>query len=124
MTPERLEELLRTRPSDVRTYNRELPDLAMRRSPVLAGGLRFGWAAAVLVVGLVVVIGASSFGPWQHGPSAAKPSAACATAASMASWRRACNSCGLLWSPPGRNVKAISSPSFKEKLVSMRMLLL
>ena len=80
MTPERLEELLRTRPSDQRTYNRELPDLAMRRAPVRASGLRFGWAAAVLVVGVVAVVGATSFGPWKHGPSAAAPSAS-ATAA-------------------------------------------
>ena len=76
MTPERLEELLRTRPSDQRTYNREFPDLAMGRTPVRASGLPFGWAAAVLVVGLVAVVGASMFGPWQHGPSAAEPSAA------------------------------------------------
>jgi hypothetical protein len=76
MTPERLEELLRTRPSDERTYNRELPDLAMRRAPVRASGLSVGWAAAVLVVGLVVVVGSSTFGPWQHVPAGAKPSAA------------------------------------------------
>jgi LysM repeat protein len=76
MTPERLEELLRTRPSDERTYNRALPDLAMRRAPVRASrsGLPMGWAAAALAVGLVAVIGAGMFGPWQH--SAAKPSAA------------------------------------------------
>ncbi|HEX7591745.1 MAG TPA: kelch repeat-containing protein [Candidatus Limnocylindrales bacterium] len=74
MTPERLEELLRTRPSDERTYNRPLPDLAIRRAPVRASGLPMGWAAAVLGVGLVAIIGATTFGPWQH--SAAKPSAA------------------------------------------------
>jgi Kelch motif len=74
MTPDRLEELLRTRPSDQRTYNREFPDLAMRCETVRASGLPLGWAAAVLVVGLVAVVGASTFGPWQH--SAAKPSAA------------------------------------------------
>jgi hypothetical protein len=83
MTPERLEELLRTRPSDQRTYNRELPDLAMRRESVRASGLPLGWAAAVLVVGLVAVVGATSFGPWQHGPSAANPSAS-ATASRQA----------------------------------------
>jgi LysM repeat protein len=76
MTPERLEELLRTRPSDEGTYNRQLPDLTMHSVPVRASGsgLPLGWAAAVLVVGLVAVVGASTFGPWQH--SAAKPSAA------------------------------------------------
>jgi WD40 repeat protein len=83
MTPERLEELLRTRPSDQRTYNRELPDLAMRRESVRASGLPLGWAAAVLVVGLVAVVGATSFGPWQRGPSAANPSAS-ATASRQA----------------------------------------
>jgi len=67
MTPERLEELLRTRPSAQRTYNRAFPDLAMRRAPVRASGLPVGWAAAALVVGLVAVIGASTFGRWQHG---------------------------------------------------------
>jgi hypothetical protein len=75
MKPERLEELLRTRPSDERTYNRELPDLAMHRAPLRASGLPMGWAAAVLVVGLVAIIGATTFGPWQHGPAAAAPSA-------------------------------------------------
>jgi hypothetical protein len=89
MTPERLEELLRTRPSDERTYNRELPDLAMRRAPVRAGGLPLGWAAAVLVVGLVAVVGASMFGPWQHGPAAAKPSAAAGTFTSTGSMKEA-----------------------------------
>jgi large repetitive protein len=76
MTPERLEELLRTRPSAQLTYNRAFPDLAMRRAPVRASGLPVGWAAAALVVGLVVVVGSSIFGPWQHGPAGAKPSAA------------------------------------------------
>jgi WD40 repeat protein len=76
MTPERLEELLRTRPSHRLTYNRELPDLAMRREPVRASGLPLGWAAAVLVVGLVAVVGATTFGPWQQGHPAAAPSAA------------------------------------------------
>jgi hypothetical protein len=75
MTPERLEELLRARPSHQRPYNRELPDLAMRREPVRASGLPLRWAAAVLVVGIVAVVGATSFGPWQHGPAAAMPSA-------------------------------------------------
>ena len=75
MTPERLEELLRTRPSAQRTYNRAFPDLAMRRAPVRASGLPVGWAAAALVVGLVAVIGASMFGLSQHGPAAAAPSA-------------------------------------------------
>jgi Galactose oxidase, central domain len=83
MTPERLEELLRTRPSAQRTYNRAFPDLAMRRAPVRASGLPVGWAAAALVVGLVAVIGASTFGPWQHGPSGANPSAS-ATASRQA----------------------------------------
>jgi hypothetical protein len=78
MTPERLEELLRTRPSAQRTYNRAFPDLAMRRAPVRASGLPVGWAAAALVVGLVAVIGASTFGRWQHGPAAAEPSATAA----------------------------------------------
>jgi hypothetical protein len=78
MTPERLEELLRTRPSDQRPYNRQLPDLAMRRAPVRASGLPLGWAAAVLVVGLVAVVGASAFGLGQHGPAAAEPSATAA----------------------------------------------
>jgi hypothetical protein len=74
MTPERLEELLRTRPSDERTYNRALPDLAMHRAPVRASGLPMGWAAAALVVGLVAVVGATVFGPW-HGRSGAGASA-------------------------------------------------
>jgi LysM domain/Kelch motif len=76
MKPERIEELLRTRPSDERTYNRELPDLAMHRAPLRASGigLPMGWAAAALAVGLVAIVGAGMFGPWQH--SAAKPSAA------------------------------------------------
>ena len=78
MTPERLEELLRTRPSAQRTYNRAFPDLAMRRAPVRASGLSLGWAAAVLVVGLVAVVGASAFGLGQHGPAAAEPSATAA----------------------------------------------
>jgi hypothetical protein len=78
MTPDRLEELLRTRPSDQRPYNRELPDLTMRGTPVRASGLPLGWAAAVLVVGLVAVIGATTFGRWQHGPAAAEPSATAA----------------------------------------------
>jgi hypothetical protein len=89
MTPERLEELLRTRPSDQRTYNRQLPDLAMRRAPVRAGGLPLGWAAAVLVVGLVAVVGASTFGPWQHGHSGAKPSVAAGTFTSTGSLNEA-----------------------------------
>ena len=76
MTPERLEELLRTRPSDQRTYSRELPDLAMRRAPVRASGLRFGWAAAVLAIGVVAIVGASMFGPLQQGHVGASPSAA------------------------------------------------
>jgi hypothetical protein len=77
MTPEQLEELLRTRPSDERTYNRELPDPAMRRVPVRVSGsgLPMGWAAVALVVGLVAVVGTTTFGPWQHGPAAAAPSA-------------------------------------------------
>ena len=76
MTPERLEELLRTRPSHQRTYNREFPDLEMHCAPVRASGLPFGWGAAVLVVGLVAVVGAAMFGPWHYGPAGAKPSAA------------------------------------------------
>ena len=73
-TPDRLEELLRTRPSFERTYKRELPEMAMRGAPVRASGLPYCWAAAVLGVGLVAVVGAT-FGPWQHRPSTVEPSA-------------------------------------------------
>jgi WD40 repeat protein len=61
----------------------------MRGAPVRASGLPFGWAAAVVVVGLVAVIGASTFGPWQHGHSAARPLAAAGTFTSTGSMNEA-----------------------------------
>ena len=81
MKPERLEALLRTQPSDERTYDRQPPDLAFRsapvREPVRAGGSRpLGFAAAVIGIGLVIVVGATTLGPWRQGQTAANPSGA------------------------------------------------
>jgi len=85
MKLERLEELLRTRPSDERTYDRHLPDLALRsapvREPVRAGGSRpLGFAAAVMGIGLVIVVGAAALGRWSQGQTAANPSGAAPSA--------------------------------------------
>jgi hypothetical protein len=79
MKLERLDELLRARPSDERTYDRQLPDLALRsapvREPVRAGGSRsLGFAAAVMGIGLVIVVGAATLGPWRQGQTSSGPS--------------------------------------------------
>ena len=79
MKPERIEELLRSRPSDERTYDRQLPDLIMHsapvREPVRAGGSRpLGFAAAVMGIGLVIVVGATTLGLWRQGQTSSEPS--------------------------------------------------
>ena len=78
MKLERIEELLRTRAPGERSYNRQLPDLTMHsvpvREPVRAGGSRpLGFAAAVMGIGLVIVVGAT-LGPWRQGQTSSEPS--------------------------------------------------
>ncbi|HEX7492134.1 MAG TPA: LysM peptidoglycan-binding domain-containing protein [Candidatus Limnocylindrales bacterium] len=86
MKLERLEELLRTRPADERTYDRQLPDLAMNSGLVRSGGVKIrggrplGFAAAAMGVGLVIVVGAATLGPWRQGQTAASPSGSTPTA--------------------------------------------
>lgn len=72
MDLERIEELLRTRPPQERTYDRPLPDLLVGRQPLkatvrLRGGSRFGSRAAAVVLVVVVVGGAALYGSWHQG---------------------------------------------------------
>jgi hypothetical protein len=86
MKPERLEELLRNRPDNERTYDRQLPDLAMHSGLIRSGSMRvrggrpLGFAAAAIGIGLVIVVGAAALGPWRQSQTAASPSGSTPTA--------------------------------------------